>query len=227
MSSDAQRLEVSHVVLIVDPFLKTAFEEAIKENSIEHLRDVSTVKMTYSTIKIGTGKGAVVLTDSHYLSESILELKVNGVRKIILIDTATSLKPSIRIAEMYPVYASGTMAYEGVFVPPVPSIPLFNKVVEVLGKDKEVLAFTTRLPHHDIIMIDLIKKKGFDVIDKNSALFYEVCRNRLDCVVLDLVDSNVSKGIEKEDVWSERSKYYVSMLSSLSEALNKLLPLEL
>ena len=214
-------------MLIVDPFLKTAFEEALKENSIESLREVNSIEMTYSTIKMGAGKGAVVLADSQYLSESILELKVNGIRKIILIDTATSLKPSIKITNMYPVYASGTMVYEGIFVPPVPSIPLFNKVVEVLGKDKEVLAFTTRLPHQDITVIDLIKRKGFDVIDKNSALFYEVCRNRLDCIVLDLVDSNVSKGIEREDVWSERSKYYVSMLSSLSEALNKLLPLEL
>ncbi|NPA85379.1 MAG: hypothetical protein GXO07_05185 [Crenarchaeota archaeon] len=224
MSTDSQRHDTKHAVLVVDPFLRRSLDELTKENAIEGFKGATTLSLTYSTILQGEeDRGLVVLSDAQYLSESVIELKVRGLRKIILLDVATALKPGVKIAKIYPVYASASRACEGVSVPPVPSISLLNRIVELLSPEREVLAFTTRLPYQDVLMIDVIKKKGFDVIDKNSALLYEVCQGKMECVVLDVVDSNLSKGVERDSVWDEGGKYYSSLLSTLAEALNKLL----
>ncbi len=214
----------THTVLIVDPFLKKAFKDVLRESGLPPLRETEPTELLFSQIYFGEN-GSVALSDSQYLGEALLELKVKGIRKIVLLDVATSIKTPIKVANAYPVYAAAAPRWEDVVVPPVPNIPLFNKVVEAMGAAKEVLSFTTRMPLQDLANLESIKKKGFDVVDKNSAFLYSACQGRLECAAVDLIDSNVPRGIEKEVVWDESSKYYPLMIDVLRSTLNKLLSL--
>lgn len=131
MSSDAQRRAANHAVLVVDPFLKDAIENIMREGQIGEVSETTFPDVIF-TKSWSNDVALLTFADSQYLAEAILELKVLGMRKIVFLDVATALKPGLKVSQAYPVYATSTPVKEEFYVPLVPSMQLLNAVVELL-----------------------------------------------------------------------------------------------
>ncbi len=216
-------------IVIVDPFLSKAMERAMKEEMIERLKkeEVSETDIFYGKVlKAPDSQALIAMPEMPYLGELMYTIKAYGIKDFIILDTATSLRPLLRVGSYGLVYAAQFNGFPTNY-PLVADLGLLTEIMEIMGIPG-LIAFTTFLPRQELpSILDNLKKRDFDVVDKNSASVYSLCHGRLRCVVIDFIDTSITKGIDKYTAWSSESKYYESVVDSLSEALNTLLGLEL
>ncbi len=216
-------------IVIVDPFLSKAVETAMKEEMIERLKkeEVSEADIFYGKVlKAPDSQALVAIPEMPYLGELMYTIKAYGIKDFIVLDTATSLRPLIKVGNYGLVYAAQFNGFPANY-PLVADLGLLTEIMEAMGIPG-LVAFTTFLPRQELpSILDNLKKRDFDVVDRNSAIVYSLCHGRLRCVVIDFVDSNITKGIDKYAAWAPESKYYDSIINALSETLNTLLGLEL
>ncbi len=216
-------------IVILDPLLKKVLERSMKEGTIERLHKEEVIESDIfygKVLKSQTSEAAIAIPYMPYLGDLIYSLKSFGIKNFIFLDTATSLRPFIKIGSLGVVYAAQLNGFPSNY-PLVADLALLTQVMEVTGS-QGFTSFTTFIPRQDLPnILDTLKKREFDVVDKNSAIVYSICHRRIRCVVIDLIDSSIAKGIEKYGVWSRESKYYEGVLDSFVNTLNTLLGLEL
>ncbi len=168
----------------------------------------------------------------HYLLETVYLLKGLGIRNVIVIDSATSLLSSLNVGYWVPIYAAihyPKMELKDSIVP-VADYKLLKTVESVLSEGDNghsvALSASTVLPLEELVKdIEFLKSVDVSLIDKSSAYLYSLCRGSMRCLVIDVVDSNLAKGIEKSKVYDEAEKYLEELKNSTKELLDKLLKL--
>lgn len=216
-------------IIIIDPLIEKALRKAMKEKSIERLRaeELSETDIFYGKVmKAPDSQALIAIPYLPYVGELVYTVKSFGVKDFIFLGTAISLRPLLKVGNYGLVYAAQPSSSPTRY-PLVGDLHLLVQVMEIMGIPG-LIAYTTSLPRQELpSILDSLKRGEFDVVDKHSATIYSLCHRRLRCVVVDLIDSNIVKGIDKYSTWTPESKYYDSIMSSLSNALNTLLSLEL
>ena len=163
-----------------------------------------------------------------YLLEMLYFLKARGVRKAVVIDTAASIVSRLTVGTALPVYAS-TFYPEvrlGPKPPTVADYEMYKKAIELLSTSSEAFAATTYFPLAEITLsLNTLRSMEIDLIDRSSAHVYGICRGKMRCLVVDIVDANLAKGVERSTVHEKSSKYYDLLLQSAKEAVDTLLEL--
>ena len=177
---------------------------------------------------------ALVKTYSgHYLLESVYTLKGLGIRNVIVIDSATSILSNLNVGQWFPIYAS--VPYPRIelseSVVPVADYSLLRTVDTFVKGESNgysvAIAASTLLPLEEVVKdIELLKSLDVSLIDRSSAYLYSLCRGSIKCLVIDVVDSSLAKGIDKAKVYDEAEKYIDVLKSSTKELLSRLMEIE-
>jgi hypothetical protein len=161
-----------------------------------------------------------------YLLEMIYFLKARGIRKVAILDTAASIVSRFTVGTALPVYAS-TFYPEvrlGPKPPTVADYEMYTKALSLLSSYPEVIAATTYLPLSEVsLIVNTLRGMEVDLIDRSSAHVYALCKGKMRCLIIDIVDANLAKGVERATVHEKSSKYYDLLLQSAKETVNALL----
>ncbi len=182
---------------------------------------------------VRTDNGLIAKTfTGPYLLETLYFLKSNGIRMVSVVDTATSIVGRLAIGSPLPIYTSiffPEIRFD--YRPPtVPDFELLQKAIDKLSLSQhsytEVIAATSFLPLTDLMQhLEKLKLMEIDVIDRSSAYVYSICKGKMRCIVVDIIDSNLSKGIDRSSVHVKSGKYYDLLLQSAKESVEVLLEL--
>ncbi|ALU12680.1 hypothetical protein EYM_06350 [Ignicoccus islandicus DSM 13165] len=217
---DCERLKMRTAIAIAEPNF---------HNLVEGLEVCSS---PYSKI-YENGEVAIIKTYSgHYLLDTVYMLKGLGIRNVIVIDSATSIVSNLNIGQWLPVYAATPYPKIelGEGVTPVADYRLLRAVEDLIKEENGqmvAISATTLLPLEEVIKdIELLKSIDVSLIDRSSAYLYSLCRGSIRCLVIDVVDSNLTKGVDKAKVYDEAEKYLETLQSSTKELLNQLMKIE-
>ena len=218
---DCERLRMRTAIVVAEPNLHALLE------------GVEACSSPYLKVYESNNLALVKTYSGHYLLEAIYTLKGLGIRNVIVVDTATSILSSLNVGQWLPIYASL----------PYPKIELAGSVVPVAdynlmktvdtfvkgeGNGHSVaIAASTILPLEEVVKdIELLKSLDVSLIDRSSAYLYSLCRGSIKCLVIDVVDSSLAKGIDKAKVYDEVERYIDTLRSSTKELLSRLMEIE-
>ncbi len=148
-----------------------------------------------------------------------------GVRKLVVIESATSISSRIEIGEMVVISAAIPVledAHEVIAPPLTPAVGDFDLIKSLSeGADLTGLALSAPIPP-SFLQRAIEKWRRIEplVIDFDSAYLYlysQVSMVRL--AVVAIVDSSIPKGVAKEEAWKTGSKFLNRIIENVNTAI--------